>query len=245
MSLVFSDTTNRSGIIQLIEKNLKLNNGEISGNPDTFKEFTADINLALDNALSIIFKADGRWQFDDSNHESFPVVTTNLEASKRVYVLPEDVFLKIHRVFVRLPGDNANYVEVLPVDVQTERGGTLGFWDGSDVAAIPLYYDKTGNGIFLDPIPSYNQDDGIKIYIAREGTYFTTSDTDKKPGFASLYHEYLVYNPCYKYAIRHGLKTINTFRDAMARLEEDIKSHYGSRENDVRAKITPRYIEFR
>jgi hypothetical protein len=249
MSLSFNDTTNKKGIIQTIERILSLGDAFISGNTARLKEFTAEINLALDRAFAIIFGADGTWQFDDSGHTDYPIITTNLVSGQRDYSFTTDeggnLILDIFKVLVQLSGDNAPFIEVFPVDVQSERESTQGFWNGLNVEAIPLYYDKTANAIFFDPIPSYDKTDGIKIYISREGSYFLTTDTTKKPGFAGLYHEYLAYRPAYQFAVRNNLAIAPALRAEMLQLETDIEHHYARRERDKRSVLKMAYKEYR
>jgi hypothetical protein len=93
---------------------------------------------------------------------------------------------------------------------------------------------KNANGIFLDPIPNYNRTGGIKVYISREGSYFTTSDTTKKPGFAGLFHEYLALRPSYQYAFRNSLDNRNILKAEMQEMEMAIMEYYKLREKDVK-----------
>ena len=112
MSLAYSNTSTKNGIIQKLEQTLFGENGDgrISGNATLFEMFNGDINLALDNALRIIFDADGRWQFDDSNHTDYPIITTNIVSGQRDYPFTTDgssnLILEIQRVSV-LPSASA------------------------------------------------------------------------------------------------------------------------------------------
>lgn len=86
MSLVFSNTTTKNGIIQRIERYCGFNDGDISGNTLRLAQFTGDINVALDYTLAMIFEEGGTWQFDDSNHSTnYPIITTNLISGQRDY----------------------------------------------------------------------------------------------------------------------------------------------------------------
>ncbi len=112
--------------------------------------------------------------------------------------------------------------------------------NGQNTTGIPTTYDKTGNGIFLDLIPSYNRTGGLKVFINREGSYFSTSDTTKKPGFAGLFHEYLALRPSYQYARTKQLPQMVSLQNDMLRMETDIETYYGKRERDTERKLTPR-----
>ena len=245
MSLAFSDTTNKDGIIQGIERALFGANGDakISGSTTFLAMFTADINIALDRAFHLIFEADGRWQFDDRNHTDYPIITTNLVKSQRDYSFTTDansnLILGVHKVLVA--NDDAVFQEMVPVDQQRDSG-TIGFWDGQNTEGVPTRYDKTANGIFLDPIPSYNETNGLKVYISREASYFTTADTTKQPGFAGLYHEYLVLRPAWQYAYRNNLANAVALRDEMLRMEQSLVEYYRRRAEDDHSAITPSKI---
>lgn len=202
----------------------------------------ADINIALDKAFDIIFKSDGTWQFDDSNHTDYPIITTNLISGQRDYSFTADengnLILDIYKVMVA--DQSGIYHEIYPVDVQSQQG-LESFYDGHNTTGSPFRYDKTANGIFLDVIPNYNYTGGIKIYINREGSYFTTSDTTKKAGFAGLFHEYLALRPSYMYSYRNNKSNVNAIQSEMLRMEEEIGNYYSKRTKDERQQIITKY----
>jgi hypothetical protein len=225
MGLYFSGV---AGIIQTIDDTVGTNNTTY---PIANK--TRDINLALDKVFSLIFQVGGTWQFDDSNQTDYPIITTDIVSGQRDYSFTTDgsgnLVLDIYKVMVA--DENGIFFEVFPTD---QQGNTpLSMTDGQNTQGSVLTYDKTGNGIFLDLIPNYNRTDGLKIWINRTGSYFTTTDTTKKPGFAGLFHEYLVLRPSYMYAVRKGLSNANQLKAEMLEMEKEIQDHYKSRERDV------------
>lgn len=222
-----------------IDEAIRLNTG-CSLASYSIAERTADENLALDKAWSIIFKAVKNWQYDDSNHTSdYPFVETDLVANQKDYAFTTDeqgnLILDIFRVMIK--NSSGVYVEIQPVDMRDDSN-TETYWDGNDTAGIPVTYSKTGNGIILNCPPNYSWriatelERGLKIFINREGSYFTTSDTTKKPGFAGSFHEYVSLRPSYYYAFRKGLKNKNDLKNEMLEMEASIKNHYSSRERD-------------
>jgi hypothetical protein len=93
--------------------------------------------------------------------------------------------------------------------------------------------------IFLDPIPNYTKEGGLKVLINREASYFTTSDTTKKPGFAGIFHQYLALRPSYFYCVRNKMKELaNAYKAEMVEMEEKIASFYSKREKDVIKRLT-------
>lgn len=201
-----------------------------------------DLNLGIDKALNIIFKAGGKWQFDDSNHTDYPIITTDLVKDQRDYSFTVDennnLILDIYKVMVA--DEDGNYYEIRPVDVQTESGN-VGFYDGRDVKGRPIKYDKTGNGIFLDAIPDYNRTGGLKIYINREASYFTSSDTNKKCGISGLFQSYPVVYASYQYALRNSLPSKNDWEKEMVKMEKEMSDWYASRGKDDKRVIRSKY----
>lgn len=245
MSLAFSDTTNKDGIIQRIEQELGFPDAHISGDATRLKFWTGSINLALDKAFHIIFGADGKWQFDDGNHTKNPVIYTDLTVSQRLYNFTTDeqsnLILDIHSVYAKTSATNP-YELLEPFDMQS--GGDSSFTDGLDTSGWPTKYDKTANGIRINLTPPATVTNGLKIFISREGSYFTTSDTTKLAGFAGLYHEYLVLEPCYRYARANNLALKETFKRDVLELEKNITEYYARRSRDEITIIKPEFNEY-
>lgn len=237
MSLVYSNTTTKGGILQAIERYTKLGDGGITGNTTKLAEFTAEVNLALDEVLATIFEVGGTWQFDDSNHTDYPIITTAIVDGQRDYSFTSDeqgnLILDIYKVLIA--DSDGNFNEIYPVDQQSNAPS--GFTDGLNTEGLPTWYDKTANGIFLDPIPNYSRSNSLKVFINREGSYFATSDTTKKAGFAGLFHDYLALKPAYKYAVINQLANKTDLEKELFKMTEGIKNHYKAREKDVQKTL--------
>jgi hypothetical protein len=205
-------------------------------------QFTADINLALDKALTLIFQTGGTWQFDDSNQTDYPIITTNIVSGQRDYSFTTDatgnLILEIYRVLVA--DVNGTFYDVAPVDVG-QGTAPRSYTDNLNVGGLPNTYDKLANAIFLDPIPNYNATAGLKVYINREGSYFNTNDTTKKPGFAGLFHEYLALRPSWQYACVNGLANVNKLEEQVLKMESDMQDYYRGREKDTQKVLYPLY----
>lgn len=243
MSVQFSDTTNYKGIIQVIERELGFKRGDISGDATKLKEFTADINIAWDDYLSIALPASGTWQFDDSNQTDYPIIKTNLVDGQRDYTFSTDeggnLILDIYKVAI-LPSATATlYQEIYPVDQQTKDHGDNLVAEVT-TEGVPYQYDKTANGIFLDPIPSYNATSGLKVYINREASYFTSADTTKKPGCPGLHHKYFALKPALDYARRHSMSVEASLRNEVQLMERAIAEYFSKRSKDEAPVITPK-----
>ena len=154
-----------------------------------------------------------------------------------------NLILDIYKVLV---ADNSGvYRTIQPYNVQSQDTRPT-FTDGANTGGVPTFYDKTANGIFLDFVPNYNYANGLMVYINREGSYFTASDTTKKPGFAGLFHKYLAIEPAYQFASRNGLpiaggKLRNGARTGLLGdvydMEQAIRDYYGQRERDINRRM--------
>lgn len=239
MSVQFNDTSTFKGLVQLYERELGFPRGTIANDTSRLKEFAADVNLVLDDFWIIALKADGRWQLDDSNHTDLPIISTNLVSGRRDYSLTSDSngneILEVFKWFVA--DASGVFSEIHPTDVNTESD-TTSFTDGRSASGTPTRYDKLGNSILLDPIPNYSYANGLKGYVNREASYFTHSDTDKKPGVPGIFHRYFAVKPASDYARRNTLDSADRLMDEVLRYEAAIEEYFAARDRDVRKRLT-------
>jgi len=245
MSIQFSDTTTKDGIIQNIEDECGFNDGDITDNPTLLAKFTGDVNNALDEIYALIFKSGGVWQFDDINHAKYPFIEAQMTSGKRDYAFTTDqqgnLILDIYKVMAK--DENGVYQELTQVDQQaknTNRTNVDSFSNGLNKQGTPTRYDMTANGIFLDPIPAYTPDEfGVKVFINREGSYFAPTDTLKKAGFSGLFHYLLVLLPAYKYARIHSLPQVTRIENDIMKMKGELTISYGQRSRDIKRKLIP------
>lgn len=231
MSFQFNDTNLFKGLVQEYEREIGVEYGYVSGNTNRLKAFAASANRAFDDFISIGFQSSGTWQFDDTNHTDYPIITANLVSGRRDYAFTTDgsgnLILDIYKVLVA--DSSGVFHEVTPVDAQTSKD-TEGFWDGRDNTGVPQKYDKTANGFFLDPIPNYNATNGLKVYINREPSYFRYDDTTKKPGVPGHLHSYFFLKPALDYTRRNGL-------ESFAKIQDEVIKYEGLQGSSVQGKI--------
>lgn len=256
MSLIYNDTTNQKGIVQVYEKEAGFNRGDVSGSITKMKDLATDINLALDDYFALALAASGTWVFDDSNHGDYPIIMTDLVEGQRDYPFTTDgsgnLILDIYKVMAKLEGEDGVFDEIRPVSVQTEHP-TQDFYDGRNVEGVPYRYSKTANGIFLDQIPSYSQENGLKMYINREASYFNYQDTSKSPGVPGIHHRYFPLKAALDYARRTGSKRLDNLEKEVFKYEGDesqgiigsIQRYFGRRARDERSVLRGRQREYR
>lgn len=230
MSLQFSNPTLESGIIELIDTECKSNS---TSYPTINK--VADINLAWDELIAILSENCGVGQWDDNNHEKNPIIRMDLTQGQRNYNFTVDgqsnLILDVYKLLVA--DQNGIYHEIPQVDLQSVGKGQS-ILDGQEQTGQPTSYDRTGNGIFFNLVPSYSYTLGIKMVINREASYFTASDTTKKPGVDGRVHEWFVLVPAYKHACRESLDVKNDLEKRVAEMKARIIQIFGERNRDVR-----------
>ena len=234
MSIQFSDLTTKNGLIQNCEILLFGDSGytQISSNPNRLLTFTNLINRALDEVSGLIMQSDGRWQYDDTNFTDLPIGKTLLADGQQQYQLSTSQ-LKIIRVEIK--GLDGKYYRIDPLDQSDIQNMSLTEYLNS--ASRPLHYDLMGDSIYLYPKPQtgyVTMLEGMKIYYQREPSYFVSTDTTKKPGVASIYHEIVTKIACLNYAIARQLPQKKDLQEQVAMLKAGISDFYTRRQLDER-----------
>lgn len=239
MSIPFSDSDTFQGAVQFYENEIGANYGDVSGNEQKLKEFTARANLAKRNYFAIAVQAAGTWELDDSGHDDYDIIYGHLTSGQRDYQLLTDdngnQILDVYKVLV-LPSTGSQYQEIYPVDENNEG---IAIVSNTGITGVPMRYGKRANAIFLDPVPNYSLSRGIKVLINRESSYYDYTDTDKTFGYP--YHEeYVFLKPAYDYARINNLATFPRLEREILKLEGDvltgrvglIAKAYGNRKKD-------------
>lgn len=229
----FSDTTTKDGILQDCESILFDDYGRITDSTSFLQTFTRNSNRALDRITQLIFDADGRWQWDDTNFTDYPIATTDVVASQADYVL-NVTHLKIHQVEF----DGTKLTSIDPTDFDKPLAEVYG-------SGTPKYYDKIADSVFLYPTPDTAVTDGLKVYFQRPASYFATSDTTKKPGFATHFHRLISLWASYDYAFTKQLPIAKVLRDEIAIMEAELKDFYSQRSKDEHITLKARGGNFR
>jgi hypothetical protein len=204
MAIQFSNTTDKNGIIQTIERWTNLTDGAISGDTTLLKTMTASVNDAFNTLMPLLLSYSNYLKWDDTNNTDQPIGTFDIVSGQPDYLIAQD-------------GDSLDILNITGVRILQSATGTF-YYDLKEITSedewaqeamspnptitgIPNRYLKRGNTVYLFPQPNYSATVGAKIYFERQPSYFTSSDTTKKPGIPGIFHILLALYPAYEYAL--------------------------------------------
>ena len=222
----FSNTTDRDGIIELIERDTNTQSVTTSSYP--LKVKTNYVNEALSHFFLLAIKAGGRFQVDDTNQTNLPIITTDIVASQPDYTFlvddstPANQILDIRKI--RIKDANGQWKEITQVDRET-----FNVSDYENVEGTPEYFDLTGNSVILYPTPDYSSDESLEIYISRTPSYFVSTDTTKEPGVPKIFHSYFHLRPSYFYCLVKDLPQAAGLKNSVDEIEKSITDYYSRR----------------
>lgn len=238
MSISFNDTNTLRGLVQQYEREIGASRGDVSGNTNLLKEFTADSNMAIDDYVALMIQVSGMWKGDDTNHTDFPEIYTDIIAGQRDYTFLVDengnAILDIYKVYAKETGGAYRILRAYDADSES---GVSSFSDGVGSSGLPSKHDKTANSIRLDVLPTANVTDGLKVSINREASYFVDTHTTKKAGFPGLHHKYFYLKPALDYARRNTLTSYPRIEGEVMKLEREIKEYFDRRARDERQTL--------
>ncbi len=202
-------------------------------------DITRNANRALADATALIVSADGRWQWDDVNHTTDPVATTNIVSGQQSYVFDPDQ-IKVNRVEVA--DADGNWSLLQPID--TADVFDVSLTDFMSGGGVPKFYDKIGASTYLYPAPDYSYTAGLKVYYQRGASEFTTADTTKTPGFATPFHRYVSLCAALDYAAASGNPSAARLRDERDAVAQAMRDFYSERSPDDRPRLSARRYRF-
>lgn len=226
--MVFNDTTNYQGIIQDIDF-LLFGDGSTFNTSYSLADRTRNVNVALDEVVSELYKADPNFMWDDTTNPDFPIATLDLTPGQDHYTILDSTQI-IHRV--RIKDREGKFKTLTPVLRRELSDGEL------EATGTPSKYYKLDNAVFPIPVPDYGYGNGFELEFQRGANHFKSRDTDKEPGFSSQFHHFLPTSAALRYAISNGLKE----KAAQLRAEKEIilrkiTEHYERRSPDERPKM--------
>jgi hypothetical protein len=231
--MVYNDVSGKLGICQEVD--------DICGSnliSYTIESKTRRANSALSDFVSVALSSDDRWQFDDTNYTDLPIGVTDLVTSQSDYSLDISM-LKILKIETK--DTNGNWIELDPVD---RNDTSTPYASLFSTTGTPAYYDKFANSPMIFPAPNYNSTGGLKVWYQRDASYFTTSDTTKKPGIPSIFHKYIALKIAEPYARDKRLENYVSIRNEITKIEtEDIPEYYAKRNKDEQPTMKARIMD--
>lgn len=233
--MVFSDTTNKSGILQRIEMNLGLPDGSVTGDTTLLAYMTSLVNEAYYDVVINILRSQDTWDFDDSNKTDYPIATTPLVAGQRDYSFPASLdILRIKRVDITY--DGSNYYHATAID-SGEFGDGLGnstLEDNNFDVSAPAY-DAKSNTVWVYPLANASQVAAgakIRIEFYRELDDFTTADTTQEPGIDRPWHEMIPLGASIKYAAIKNMVNVKSMKVLYDEKMQMLREYYGRKIDD-------------
>ena len=196
-------------------------------------DMARNANRGLDSVVSLIFKSDNGWDWDDTNYADLPMGTTTLVDGQSDYSIPV-THLRILKL--RVKDSTGTYKTIEPATMKTLPDDIL-----TATAGMPRYYVKVANSIFLYPKPSTSfvtATAGLEVQFQRGGSYFVVGDTTKTPGFASQFHRLISLHMALDYCDINDLdKRAAKIRNAITKMENELVEFYSDRARDEQTSI--------
>lgn len=236
--MVFSDSSTNLGLVQDV---LFRTNTDVNQFP--LKDITRYLNEAYSRVANIIINADGRMQWDDTNHADMPIATFDLVANQTSYEIFSSApsalqdWLMIDRFEIK--NSYGDWIELHQMD---KRNTGIAMAEYHDTPGTPSEYDLNGTSIWFYPPTDYNSTDGGKIYFNRAPSYFASTDTTKRPGFATIFHSYLsIYAALQWNKIK---KSDDSLQKEVLQMEMEIGKFYSKRNKSEVPKLSRGYQSY-
>lgn len=242
----YSDTTNKSGLLQICESLCFLGDTGITGNATLKAQFTNYINIAIGEIRHHILKVDRTWKADDYNYTDVPDAPITFVASQFDYELPVAAtgnnlatLLRVNHVYY-ISGTERIYLD--PMDRREQNNATATgtptayYFDGKSI-----WFDIAPNAAFIASITQFHVD------FSRLDDPFVTGDSTQQPGFIGTYHHIVAYKASALYLLdaRPDLAKMYSTGDMerpgmFENGVKEIMSAYTRMNGDKRHKMTPR-----
>lgn len=232
----FSDTTNKTGIVEQVRSMTKLDSTQLP----TWK-IVNSVNNWLDFIAGYMIGNDRRFQWDDTNHTKLPEGTATLTSGQSDYAFLTDEqgnkILTLLGISILRNGYYQPMELVNRDEIQTSHFGM--------VTGDPTQYDKIADNVVrFDYKPSSTISSGLKFYFQRTPSYFTASNTTKEPGVSPLLHRGFVIAAAYDAALSEGLANLQPLSLERELEISKIEEMFPTRNNDdlpkqILPSITP------
>lgn len=221
--MVYSDTTNKNGILQRCEFWTNLGDGAITGDTTLIKTFTASVDEAFDDLMPLLLSYTDKGKWDDNNNTDYPIATFQLTSGQNDYSVKTDGanydILRILDVQILQSATATNYSTIQKISLNDEKALAAMQPDSTDTG-IPIYWLERDNVVFLNPNPNYTVAAGVKIFYERQENYFVSTDTTKAPGIPRTFHPLLAMIASHKWLLVNKQNNLFTNQDLANEIEK-------------------------
>lgn len=230
MSFPFSDTTNKTGIVEDIDYHCETNSTSYP-----LADKARNVNRWLYKLIIWMFQSSPEWEWDDSNLTTHPIARTNLVDGQSDYSLPLDA-LRFQTSWVLDSSGNKHFLEQIGYDEYLRKTAS------ASSNGIPEYICMRGASAYLFPAPDASQvteTNGLNFAISREPDLFTASDTTQEAGIPEPFCRVLSFGPAYEYWLRYDIQRANQYLAQIESYKNDLKKFNNTRVQDVKTRLIP------
>lgn len=190
----YSDTTNKSGLLQEVEFWTGLGDGTSTADATLKAQITSRLNRAYDAIMPLLLSYGDKMRWDDTNHTDHPIGTANIVSGTRDYEFLADdnsvSILNITDVMILESSTSTEYKQLKRLTLDMPEALRAMSPNPTDTG-VPWAFLEKDNVVFLYPKPNYSATSGLKLFFERTADYFTTSDTTQTPGIPAPFHHLL------------------------------------------------------
>lgn len=192
--MVFSDTTNKNGLLQSFEFWTRQPDGTVTGSATLLKQITARINAGFDKVMPFLLSYSDYIRWDDTNHTDRPSGTLNVVSGQNDYTLTEDDnaldILNLTAVRIKTSSSATEFTSLTRMTLDDSRAENA-ILPNPTITGTPTHFLENAGTLFLYPEPNFSATAGMQIFFEREQSYFVSTDTTKEPGIPKPFHELL------------------------------------------------------
>jgi len=216
----FSDTTNKLGIVQMIDDLCSTNSTSFP-----IEDKTRIINVAYDTIFIEQVLQAGSRQVDDTNYTILPQKTLSFSSGDRQITLPDDLVFVDH---LEITDKSGNYYTL----TRTDKTSREKEWQ-SGREGQPKEFDEQGEMITFDTTLDYSGT--IRLWYTRNVELFADTDTTKTPGIQRVLHSYLAYYTSIEYCNKHHPERVALMEKRLGQLENTARRLTGK----AKRRVTP------
>jgi len=204
------------------------------------------INQWYEKIVSMILDSMDDWDWDDTNRATEAIVTKSMVANQNYVLLAvSDAIIKVKRVEVTY--DGTNWYKAEPMDINQRGLATNTTSVQQDYNTAQPFYDQQGLYMYLYPIPTTNSSNGVRIWVHREPTEFTSGDLTTgtaKPGFDTAFHPMMALGPAFEWTEAKGMPRAQSLGVELADYEVRLRRQYSTKNVDSDMSLTAAYKNY-